>query len=148
MMIDRARSPFRTIVRKVQLKYSMVVLGDSVVYGTFIRNAVIISCPGATLARMPELENTSYVKGIGVKSMAILGGTNDLVARDGSVTPLKRIQERMERLITAPKDERMKLAVKKVPERRSYKVEKSHSIRLSSSAPRRMAQSHEFMKLT
>ena len=76
----------------------------------FKRNAVVISCPSATLARMSEPEVRGYIKGLGVKRIAILGDTNDLVARDRTVTPVEPIQETLERLIAALKDDRMKIA--------------------------------------
>ena len=116
MLIGYARNPFRTIVRTaLQPQYTMAVLGDSIAYGMFIRDAVVISCPGATLARMAVPEIREYIKSCGVKRLAILGGTNDLVARDGTVTPVEPILERLKRLIAAFKDEGIRVAVLQVP---------------------------------
>ena len=150
MLIDYARNPFRTIVRTaLQPQYTMAVLGDSIAYGMFIRDAVVISCPGATLARMAVPEIREYIKSCGVKRLAILGGTNDLVARDGTVTPVEPILERLKSLIEAFKDEGIRVAVMQVPGRRRYKTEiKMLNKALKSCAKKNGAVFQEYTKFT
>ena len=93
----------------------MVVLGDSIVYGMFIRYTVVIICP---LARMSEPEIRGYIKGLAVNRIAFIGGTNDHAAGDRTVTSVERIQE-----VGEAHHGEAKLAVMRVPGRRGYKAE-------------------------
>ena len=51
--IDEAHGPYRTIVRTKYLNsYEFAFLGDSILYGMFMDGGMVISCPGADLARI------------------------------------------------------------------------------------------------
>ena len=53
--IKEKRGPYRTIVtKKEDTMFSNGILGDSLVYGVFLPNTMVTSCPGGTIATIAE----------------------------------------------------------------------------------------------
>ena len=46
---DTAQRPYRNIITSTESKKYYGVLSDSLAFGVFIKQAVVVSCPGATL---------------------------------------------------------------------------------------------------
>ena len=83
--VDHDTDPYRTIVgTKYKSSYDFAVLGD--VYGVFLSDGIVMSCPVARLERMARRSIRNYLLDRGVRRIAILGGTNDLVTRERRVT--------------------------------------------------------------
>ena len=52
------------------------VLGDSLVNGIFIKNAKVVTCPGAQIHQLSERKKMDNFIRLGIKKIAIFGGTN------------------------------------------------------------------------
>ena len=125
--IDEAHGPYRTIVRTKYLNsYEFAFLGDSILYGMFMDGGMVISCPGADLARIGSKDIEEFITERGVKRIGILGGTNDLVpkhAEPGQSTPIEEIKPRLVNIINQYKNAGLKVAICKVPSRKGYEDE-------------------------
>ena len=125
--IDEAHGPYRTIVRTKYLNsYEFAFLGDSILYGMFMDGGMVISCPGADLARIGSKDIEEFITERGVKRIGILGGTNDLVpkhAEPGQSTPIEEIKPRLVNIINQYKNAGLKSLFAK------YRVEKGTKMR-------------------
>ena len=116
--------PFRTLATtEKQRCYSRPVLGDSIVHGVFTKDTIVCSCPGATPERMANKDVFYHFNEKGVRAIAILGGTNDLVNKDNSKNPVESISPKLNTLTVMHFEARFKVSITKVPGREGYKDE-------------------------
>ena len=108
----------RPTTHEPQESYKYAVLGDSLVYGVYMKGGVVISAPGATIERLNSPDVLDQIVDLGVQAVAVLAGTNNLVDRDGNEGDPKQIASQMETLVSSMKDRGLKVCIVKVPGRR------------------------------
>ena len=82
-----------------RVHYQYGVLGDSIVFGINIKEAIVMSFPGATLERLSHDDILEKFLSRSVNGIAIVAGTNNLVDWNGEVDVVKEIADGMETLV-------------------------------------------------
>ena len=58
-----------------KVEFEMAVLGDSLVFGVYIKGGLVMSCPGATIATMHKPHILQYLMMHNVKKVVVVAGT-------------------------------------------------------------------------
>ena len=73
-------NPFHTVAMiEDKAEFEMAVLGDSLVFGVYIKGVPVMSCPGAIIARMQKPHILPYLMMHSLNKVAVVAATNDLV---------------------------------------------------------------------
>ena len=124
ILVEEKHRPYRTILTKEKKsQYEFGVLGSSLVYGVFLQDAVVVSCSGGTLATMTEASVINEFTKRRVKKIAVMGGTNNLVLRDKTVTDPATIVPEMEKLLRTLMREGISCVLVQLPGREHRKKE-------------------------
>ena len=116
---DTAQRPYRNIITSTESKKKYYgVLSDSLAFGVFIKQAVDVSCPGATLESLASKNIANDFKERGVEGITLLGGTNSLVKKDGQIEDVETVVKGLEHLIDVYKEAGMDVVVLQVPGRK------------------------------
>ena len=114
--------PFRTVTFvEDEEEYKYAILGDSLVFGVYIKSALVISCPGGRISRVDTPAIMQYLILKGVQGVGLMIGTNNLVDREGNENEAAEIAEQLRTLIDHLLDANIKPCVFKVPGRRGHK---------------------------
>ena len=124
LFVTEEQRPYRTVVATERKpRYRNAVLSDSLAFGVFLADTLVVSCPGATLDRLGSEVILRDLERSGVENVAVLGGTNNLVNRDQTVNDLQDVTDELEDLITRLKAAGFNVVIMKIPGRRGFKEE-------------------------
>ena len=76
------KRPFRRITYQNVPTNKNCILGSSLVFGCFLRDAVTISCPGGVIATMCTNQIMKELRIFGVKNVIVMAGTNNLFDKE------------------------------------------------------------------
>ena len=122
--VEEERYPFfHRVISLPRVHYQYGVLGDSIVFGINIKEAIVMSFPGATLERLSHDDILEKFLSRSVNGIAIVAGTNNLVDWNGEVGAVNEIADRMETLVQKYQRAGFRVAIVKVPGRVGFKDE-------------------------
>ena len=100
----RGDKPYREeITTKTTDHLEFAVLGDSIVNAILIKNAKVVICPGAQIHQLSERKKMDDFSRLGIKKIAILGGTNNNAQRDGSTHQPEEFSDQKKDLVEREK---------------------------------------------
>ena len=120
----RGDIPYReNITTETTDHLEFAVLSDSIVNGIFIKNAKVVICSGAQIHQLSESKIMDEFGRLGTKKIAMLGGTNNLAWRDGSIHQPEEFNDQMKDLVEVYKNEGFQVVLMEVPWRRHREEE-------------------------
>ena len=120
----RADKPYREEITTEKTDHlESAVLGDSIVNEIFTKNAKVVTCPGAQIHQLTERKILDDFSRLGIQKIAILGGTNNMARRDGSIQQPEEFSDQMKDLVEMYKNEGFQVVIMEVPWRRHREEE-------------------------
>ena len=120
----RGDKPYRENITTETIDHlDFAVLSDSIVNGIFIKNAKVVRCSGAQIHQLSESKIMDDFGLLGTTKISILGGTNNIARRDGSIHQPEEFNDQMKDLVEVYKNEGFQVVSMEVPWRRHREEE-------------------------